>query len=64
MKSPLRKFEYLQETKCVNCKKKIVAKVFRAYGGTNPKHDYWVISSVYCSTKCSKIGDKKFKASW
>lgn len=57
----LRKWEYLEEQKCLVCRKPFVAKVYWAYGGTNLGFDHWVISSVYCCTKCAREGHKRFK---
>ena len=62
-KKQLRDWEHLEERLCLMCKKPIVVKVYWAYGGTNPLRDHWVISSVYCSTKCSKKAHKLFRES-
>jgi len=56
----LRKWEYLEDRRCMICKKPFIAKIYWAYGGTNLLGDHWVVSSVYCSTKCSEKGHKMF----
>jgi len=59
--NPLRKWEHLEDRKCLICGKSFVAKIYWAYGGTRASlGDHWIISSVYCSTKCSKKGHKIF----
>jgi len=60
---PFRKWEHLEERKCLICDKFLVTKIYWAYGGTNPLCDHWIISSVYCSTKCSRKGHKMFRES-
>ena len=55
-----RKWEHLENRRCIICKKPFVAKIYWNYSGENILQDYWVISSVYCSTKCSKEGYKRF----
>ena len=62
-KKELRKWEHLEDRRCLVCQTPFVAKIYWAYGGTNILHDHWVISSVYCSTKCRKKADKLFKES-
>lgn len=64
-KTPLRKWEHLEDARCIVCKTPFVAKKYWAYGGEDILKDYWVISSVYCSTKCSRKGHKMFsEAIW
>ena len=61
-KKELRKWEHLVERPCLICKKPIVVKVYWAYGGKpNPLGDHWIVTSVYCSTKCSRKGHKMFR---
>ncbi|MCK5293898.1 MAG: hypothetical protein KAJ49_04550 [Arcobacteraceae bacterium] len=62
-KKQLRKWEHLEDRKCLVCDKFFVAKIYWAYGGKNPLGDHWIISSVYCSTKCSKKGRKLMRES-
>jgi len=62
-KKELRKWEHLEDRRCLVCQTPFVAKIYWAYGGKNPLGDHWIISSVYCSTKCRKKADKLFKES-
>jgi hypothetical protein len=59
----LRDWEHLSDRRCLICKKPFVAIEYWAYGGKNILGDHWIISSVYCSTNCSRIGHKLFMAS-
>ncbi|MFH1275954.1 MAG: hypothetical protein ABIH82_02495 [Candidatus Woesearchaeota archaeon] len=54
----LRKWEYLEARKCLNCGKRFVAKVWVCQAG--PLKGEWIISSTTCSTKCERIMRKKF----
>jgi len=60
MEKQLRKWEHLEDRHCLFCKKPFVAKIYWAYGGKKSLYDHWIISSVYCSTKCSREGHKLF----
>jgi len=60
-KTQLRKWEHLEDRLCLICTKPFVAKIYWVYGGTHPLGNRWVISSVYCSTKCSRKGHKMFR---
>lgn len=57
----LRKWEYLSEQQCIVCKKPFVTIHYWCYGGRNLNFDHWIIGSVYCSTKCSRIGHKNLR---
>ncbi len=59
----LRKWEHLSDRRCLMCNAPFVAKHYWAYGGDNPEFDHWIISSVYCSTKCSRKGHKTLRES-
>lgn len=60
-KPKLRKFEYVEDRRCLMCDKPFVAQIYWAYGGKKMAFDHWIISSVYCSTKCSRKGHKIFR---
>ena len=52
----LRSWEHLEDRTCLVCPKYFVAKIYICQAGIC-KGD-WIISSVYCSTKCSQKGRK------
>ena len=56
----LRKWEHLEERKCLECGNFFVTKIWVCQSGILKGR--WMIGSFYCSTDCSEKGRKKLKA--
>jgi len=61
MEAKLRKWEHLEERKCLDCGKHFVTKIWICQAGA--LKGSWMIGSCYCSTKCSNKFRKKLEES-
>ena len=59
MVGKLRKWEHLEERKCLECGKRFVTKIWICQAGALKGE--WIIGSTYCSTKCSNKFRKKLE---
>lgn len=61
MVAKLRKWEHLEDRKCLNCGKRFIAMIYVCQAGALKGN--WIVSSTYCSTKCLNEFNKKLEES-